>query len=157
MVLGQADGHDADRGHRLLVEGRQVEQGLLEMRAVVQARDEHHLGMDLDAQAGQPAQLLHHVGRSWAAKETTPQRQVGGVHRDIERAEPLLLQARPVIASQVGQRDKVAKEEGVAIVVVLDIEGAAHARRVLLDETELAVVGTAADVDVKGGVGEGEP
>src|SRR6185437_4742662 len=50
------------------------------------------------------------------------------MHRDVERAEPLLLQSSPVGLFQIGQGDEVAEEEAITVVVVFDIEGLAHAK-----------------------------
>src|SRR5262245_5440286 len=64
-----------------------------------------------------------------AVYHLAPQFGIGDMHRDIERTETLLFQALPVFFFQVGQCDKIAKEERVAIIVVLDVERIAHTQR----------------------------
>ena len=62
----------------------------------------------------------------------------------------------PVRLVQIGQRDVIAKEEGVVVLIVFDLEGTAQAQRHLGHETELAAVIAAPD-GVEGGVGELHP
>src|SRR5579884_1481133 len=74
---------------------------------------------------------------------------------DIERCQLLLVQSLPVKLLQVGQRNEVAKEERVAVIVILDIERGAHTvrqarlRRVAFgqpfDEAEDAFIGALAN------------
>ena len=78
---------------------------------------------------------------------------VGGVHGDVEGREALLVDALPVALLEVGQGDEAAVKEGVAVVVVLDVEGRAQAGRVLVHEAERAVVVAALDA-VEGRVDE---
>jgi hypothetical protein len=56
------------------------------------------------------------------------------------------------VVAQVGQGDEVAEEERVAVIVVLDVEGAAHARGGLQHKAERAQVVAAPNVDIKGRV-----
>ena len=127
---------------------------LVEHRAVVDAGDGDDLGVDLHADPAQPLQVGQDIGR--VAQDARPHGRVGGVDRDVERAQALLLDAPPVVLAQVGERDEVAEQERVAVVVILDVERAAQARRHLLDEAEWAVVGAAADRPVEGHLGEGD-
>src|SRR5690606_19833465 len=105
----------------------------------------------------QPAQLLHDVGRIVVAQEAPPQFGVGGVHGDVEGREAHSLNAPPVVLVQVGEGDKVAEEEGIAVVVVFDVEGAPEAGGHLQHEAKFAQVVAAADVGVEGGVGKFQP
>ena len=52
---------------------------------------------------------------------------VGGVHGDVERRQPLRLDARELGLVEIGQRDVVAVQERQPEVVVLDVEALAHA------------------------------
>ena len=76
------------------------------------------------------------------------------MNRDVERGDVLLLDAPPVLFGQVRQGDEAAVEHRVAVVVVHDVERAAHSLGDLLDETERA--GVFADADpVERRIGEG--
>src|SRR5688572_3762385 len=63
----------------------------------------------------------------------------------IEGRQALLVYPLPIALFEVGQGDEAAVEEGVAKVVVLDVEGATQAGRVLVHEAEWAVVVAALD------------
>ena len=152
VIPRQAHRHDADRAHCRIQAG-QVADGAIQVRAVVEAGHHHDLRVRLDPQASQAAELSHHVGGGGVAEETAAQVRVSGVDRDVERAEALLANALPVTLVQVGQREVVAEEKGVAIVVVFDVQGAAQARRHLGDEAERAAVVATADA-IESGMGE---
>jgi hypothetical protein len=68
------------------------------------------------------------------------------VHRDIERREPLGLDAAQLGLSEVGQRDVVAVQEREPEVVVLDVQAASQALGQLMDEAEHALVGAGSDI-----------
>ena len=89
------------------------------------------------------------------ADQRDAQLRVGGVHGDVQRRDALLLDPPPVLFGQVGQGDEAAVEHRVAVVVVHDVERAAHPLGDLLDEAERA--GVLADPDpVEGRIGEGD-
>jgi len=71
------------------------------------------------------------------------------------RREALLHDAPPVAGREIGERDEVPIQEGVAIIIVLDVKGAAHSLRRLEHETENAEVVAPPDVDVKGRMRKG--
>jgi hypothetical protein len=123
------------------------------MGAVVQTRHQDQLGVDLNAHAGQAAQAVQDVRGAGVAQHPPPQVGVGGVDRDVEGAQVLLLNAGPVLLRQVGQGDVTTEQEGIPVVVVLDVEGRAQSPGHLGDEAELAAVVAATDV-VKSGTGE---
>ena len=137
------------------LERGQLGDALVERRAVVDAGAEHQLRVRLDAHVGQAAQLRHDLRGARVAQQAAAQRRVGGVDRDVQRAEALLDDALPVVLFEVGQGDEAAVEEAVAVVVVLDVEAGPQAGRVLVDEAERAVVVAALDA-VEGGVVEDE-
>src|SRR5688572_11872896 len=58
--LRQADRNHGDRDARV-TEAPQIAERLLEHLAVVEARYDHHLAMELDAAGRQPTQLRHDV------------------------------------------------------------------------------------------------
>ena len=62
------------------------------------------------------------------AEEAVAQLRVGGVDGDVERREPLRLDARQLVLVEIGQGDVVAVQERQAEVVVLHVEALAHAR-----------------------------
>ena len=100
--------------------------------------------MNLDTQATQPLQLLDDVGSGGTAQDAATQSEVGGVNGDVEGTEALLGQAIPVVFGEVGQSDEIAEQEGIAIVVVLNVEGAPHPRRHPVEKAKLAAIVAAA-------------
>ena len=128
----------------------QLAHGLVQRVAVVHAGAEHDLGVRLDSHRRQAAQLVADVGRAAVAQHSPAQLELGCVDRDVQRAEPLLLQALPVVFAEVGQRDEVAVQEGEPVVVVLQIERAAQAFGQALEEAEEA--GVVADARAVEGV-----
>ncbi len=111
--------------------------------------------MASDAEVAQALDLLHNLAGARTGDHALAQLGVGGVDRDVERAEALLREALPIMLFEVGEGNEVAEEEAVAVVVVFDVERVAHAEgqaalgRVTLGqavyEAEDALVGTDAD------------
>jgi len=126
---------------------------VVQVGPVVEAGQHHDLRVHLGPQAGQAAELGHHVGGGGIAQYPAAQVGIGGVDRDVERAEVLLADALPVTLVQVGQREVVTEEKGIAVVVLFDVQGAAQTGRHLGDEAELAAVVAAMDA-IEGGMGE---
>jgi hypothetical protein len=62
------------------------------------------------------------------------------VDADVERAEPLGQDPFEVGLGEPGEGGEVPVQERQPVVVVLEVEAAAQARRQLIDEAELAVV-----------------
>src|SRR5262249_54711951 len=77
----------------------------------------------------QALDMLYDVARARSIHHPAPQFGIGGMHRDIERRQLLLVESLPVLLLQVRQGDKVAEEERVAIVIILDIQRSAHTMR----------------------------
>jgi hypothetical protein len=97
-------------------------QGVLQRGAVVDARADHDLAVDLDApveqdlepaQAGRPLRVAQHVG---------PEVGVGGVDGHEQRAEALGQDPLEVQLGEPGEGGEVAVEEGQPVVVVLQVE-----------------------------------
>ena len=68
-----------------------------------------------------------------------------GVHRDVQRRQPVLENPRDVALLDVRQRREVAVGEGQTIVVVAHVERLAQALGQPFDEAELAAIGAAAN------------
>jgi hypothetical protein len=143
MILGEAQGDDGDRLHSR-IEGSQVGYGAGQMLVVVQAGDEDDLGMNLDAQPPQPLQLLDDVGCSRIAQDAAAQSEISSVDGNVEGTETLLGQAIPVVFGEVGESYVIAKEEGIAIIVVFYVKGTPHPPRHPLEEAEFAAIVTKA-------------
>ncbi len=147
-----------DRNDRTRPDGRmqirEIRKRAVQMRAVVQTRREDHLRVNLDVVRRQEMEPVQNIARLRIAQAPRPHIRLGGVHGNVQRREMLLGNAVPIARGEIGQRDKVPVEERVAVIVVLDVQGAAHARRHLDDETKRAAVVAAADVGVEGRVGE---
>ncbi len=160
-MAGQTNGHNANRQHTPTAVGRpqlsQFADRASQPLTVVEAGHDDQLGVDFNVARRQPAQLLHHVRRGGVAQELPPQLGVADVDGDVERRQAHQLNAPPIVVAQVGQRDEVAEEEGVAVVVVLDVERASELGGHLQDEAERAQVVAAANVHVEGRVGKHQP
>ena len=151
VMLRQPDRHHADRLD-VRPQRRQIADRLAEILPVVQARRDHQLRVNFDVVFGQPAQLLHDVGRGGIAQARSANAQIGGVHRDIQRREELIGDALPIVIGEIGQRDEVAVQKRVAVVVVFDVQRPPHAIGHLQHEAERAQVVAAPDVDVERGM-----
>ena len=90
----------------------------------------------------QPAQAGGALG---VAQHARPQLGVGGVDGDEERAEALGEDALRIELGEAGEGREVPVEEREPVVVVLQVQAAAHALGQLVDEAERAVVVAGAD------------
>ena len=117
----------------------------LEHLAVVQAGDDDHLAVELDAARGEPRQLLDDVGDARVVEQDLARLPRRGVDRDVERREAVLEDPRDVALLHVGERREVAVGERQPVVVVAHVERLPETLRESLDEAELALVGAAAD------------
>ena len=118
---------------------------LLEHFAVVEAGHDHHLAVELDAAVGEPRELLDDVRHARVVEQNLARFPRRRVHRDVERRQPVLEDARDVALLEVGERREVAVGERQPVVVVANVERLAESLRQPLDEAELAAVGAAAD------------
>ena len=73
---------------------------------------------------------------------------VRAVDGDVHRAQPLLHNALQVALAQVGDCDVVAVEERHPEVAVAEVERVAEANRILIHETEQAIVATGLDAEL---------
>ncbi len=138
--------HDG-RGRHVRMQSLEIDDRALEVPAVVPVGAQHDLGVHPDPGSGEsfhPRQDLGTVSR--AAEERVAERRIGRMYRDVERRQPLRLDALEGRLVQVGQRDVVAVQERQPEVVVLDVEALAQAARILMDEAEDALVGARRDV-----------
>ena len=153
--LADAERDDTDRGQLgVLVED--AGQRVLERGPVVDARADHDLAVHLDAAVEQHAQPAQAGGALGVAQHVGPQLGVGAVDRDEEGAEALGEDALGIELGETGERGEVAVEEREPVVVVLEVEAAAHALGQLVDEAEGAVVVAGADA-VEDGRGHLDP
>ena len=145
-VTREPDRHDRGRRH-LGVERGEVEDGALELGAVVPAWAEHDLGVHADPRLREPLEPREDLGGDARAPEQrVAQLRVGRVDGDVEWREVLLDDALERRLVEVGERDVVAMKERQAEVVVLDVEAPPHPLRQLVDEAEHALVGTGRDL-----------
>ncbi len=77
-MAGQAHGDDRDALHRG-VQGRQLVDRLLEHRTVVHTRAQHDLGVDANAQTGEPPQLRQDLRGVTVVEQFAPNIRIGGV------------------------------------------------------------------------------
>ena len=145
-MAGEPHRHHRHRGHAGMEMGELAHRAL-ELRPVVPFRHEHDLRVHHDARLGQPL----HDGQELTAdprlaEEPVAEGGVRGVHGDVERREPLRLDARELVLLEIGQGDVVAVEKRQAEVVVLHVEALPHPARELVDEAEHALVGAGVDL-----------
>jgi hypothetical protein len=105
----------------------------------------HDLGVKLDAVIGEVAQLRNDLGRLRVAQHPAAHQRVGGVHRHVERRQPVPDDPVDVVLLEVGQRGEIAVAEGEPVIVVADVEHLPNAVGVPLHETEITAIGAAAD------------
>ena len=154
-MAGEADGDDADALHGG-PEGGEVANGAPQPGAIIEIGHSDQLGVHVDTALSQPAKLRHDVWGGGVAQELPPFFQVGDVDGDVQRGEAHLFDALPVVVVEVCEGDEVAEEEGIAVVVVLDVQGAAKTGGHLQHEAEFAQVVATANVGVEGGMNEGQ-
>ena len=114
--------------------------------AVVDAGAHDDLAVHLDVVVEQGPQPAQARGAPPVAQQVGAHVGVGGVDADVQRRQPLGDDPLEVGLGEAGQRREVAVEERQPVVVVLQVEALAHARRQLVDEAELAVVVAGADL-----------
>ena len=139
VVAADAERHDAERGE-LGVAVEHAGQGVLEDGTVVDAGAHHDLAVHLDAVVEQRAEPAQARGAPAVPEHLGPHLGVGGVDRDVERAEPLGDHPLEVGLGEPGEGREVPVEEAQPVVVVLEVEALPQTRRQLVDEAELAVV-----------------
>ncbi len=85
--------------------------------------------------------ILEHLAAALIGQHPYPQLGVGGVHRDVDRADVHLDDALNLVVLHVGHGDVVAIQKGKPLIIILKIKALAHTRGQLVDEAEHAVVG----------------
>ncbi|MNS72615.1 hypothetical protein D3C72_1060330 [compost metagenome] len=153
--LSQPHRHHRD-GQERRDEGLQVPERALELGAVVHARAEDHLDVEVDAVVREPLEVAEDAPGLGMLDHLDAQLGVGGVHADVQRAQPVLEDALPVRGPHVRQGDEVALQEAQPVVVVHDVERSPKPLRHLVDEAEAAAVVALDDV-VEHRELEGEP
>ena len=147
-IAGGAEAGEPHRYHRrgqhrrpvASAERRQIPEGPLQGLTIVEIRADHHLGMDLQPPLREPGELIAQQGGPGIHQQTAAQFGIGGMHRDIEGREPLLLDPLPVGGGEIGEGEIGAVEKAQAVVVVLEVEAGAAAGGLLVDEAEGTVV-----------------
>ena len=139
-VAGDANGYDGQGLHRGK-QGGEIMQGPVQHLPVVEAGTEDNLAVKLQPVIPQGAELVHEQGGPGIAQEADPDLRIRGMDGDIQRGSLTPENTRKLGVIHIGKGDIIAHHHGKAPVIVLDIEGAAHARRHLVDEAEHAPVG----------------
>ena len=143
-VVADAERHDADGGEpRVAVE--HAEQRVVERVAVVDARAHDHLAVHLDPAVEQRRQPAQARCAPTVPEQPGAQLGIGGVDAHVERTELLGEHTLEVGLGEPGERGEVPVEKGEAVVVVLQVQAAAHPLRELVDEAEGTVVVAGAD------------
>ncbi len=141
---GDPQRHDGDGG-QLWVLVEDAGERVVEPRSVVDTRADDELATDLDAvveQGPQPAQARRAPA---VAQHRRPQLGIGRVDRDVQRRQALGDDPFEIGLGEPGQRREVPVQEAEPVVVVLEVQAAAHPLGQLVDEAELAVVVAGAD------------
>ena len=144
VELRDPERHDGDRVE--FVEAvEDPGERVVERRTVVDPRTDDDLPAHGDAvveQCPQPAQAHPSTG---VLEHLAAEFGIGGVDAHVQRGEALGDHPLEVGLGEAGERGEVAVEERQPVVVVLQVEAAAHPLGELVDETELAVVVAGAD------------
>jgi hypothetical protein len=119
--LGHADGHESHAQHRI-AERPQIAKRRLEDLGVVEAGDDHHLRVELDAAGSEPRELIDDVGDARIVEQDLARFPRRGVHGDVQRRQPILEDPRDVALLHVGECGEVAVGEGEAVIVVAHVE-----------------------------------
>lgn len=118
-MLGKTERHNAQACDLLVLLAKA--QGLFQLFAVVHARAQYDLGVDLDA--GGHDGLEHvHASLGVAAHHTTADVGAHGVDRYVHGTHVALDDVLHVLVGEVRERDKVALQKAQAVVVVANIE-----------------------------------
>ena len=143
-VLADPEGHGPHAG-QCGVAVQDARQGVLERRTVVDAGADDDLAMHLDAPVEQHLEPPQAGGTLGVAEHVRPQVGVRGVDGDEQRPQALSQDALRIELREPRERREIPVEEGQAVVVVLEVQAAAHALRKLVDEAERTMVVTRAD------------
>ena len=119
----------------------QIPQAAPQFLAVIEAGADNDLGIDADVVRGQLGDILEHLAAAGVFHQFDPQLRVGGVDRDIDGADVHFDDAGDVLIGHIGEGDIAAEQEAHAAVVILKVEGFAHALGQLIDEAENALIG----------------
>ena len=139
VVAGYPEGHQRNVGE-LGVLLEDAGQCVLEDVAVVDPRADDDLAVHLHPGIEQGPQPPQAGGASGIAQHLGARMGVGGVDRHVQRAEPLGDHPFQVGLGKPREGCEVAVQKRQSIVVVSQRQAAAHPRRQLVDEAELAVV-----------------
>ena len=142
--LRDADGDERHRHHGI-AQIPEVRERLFEHVTVIQTGDDHHLPVKLDAALGQPRELIHDIRDARVVEKNLPRFPRCGVHRNVQRRQAVLEDARDVLLFYVRQRREIAVSERQSVVVVADVETFPKTFRQSFDEAELTPIGAAAD------------
>ena len=125
--------------------GHNILNGTVQLGTVIKARAQHDLGMILHIGRLQLVQLAHEPVSCAAPEHFPPQIRVGALDRNKQRREMVLLDSLKICIHHIGKGDKIAIEEGHAIVVILDVQAVPHIRSHLVHKAEITVIGTVPD------------
>ena len=114
------------------------------MVAVVPAGADHDLPVHDDARLAEGLDIVQGTGGVLVAQHGAVELGVGGVDGDVDGADVQVDDPLDFPLRQVGQGDVVAQQEAQPGIVILEIQGGAHAGRHLIHEAEHAVVGAGA-------------
>ncbi len=145
VVAAHAQGDDAQR-RQLRVAVEHAGEGVGQDGPVVDPRAADDLPVHLDVVVEQRPQPAQRRRPPPVPQQVRPDRRVGGVDADVERADPLGDDPLQVGLGEAGQGGEVPVEEAQPVVVVLEVEALPQPRRQLVDEAELAVVVAGADL-----------
>ena len=93
--LRQANRNQGNGDHGVL-QVPEIGERRFEYRAVVETWHNHHLTVELNSARCERRQLLHDVGHARIVEQDFARVPRRGVHRDVERRQPVLDDARDV-------------------------------------------------------------
>ena len=96
--------------------------------------------MHLNSRRRQTLDLGHKAVVVFDAQQRATELRIGGMHRNVQRREPLFDDPLHFGLTDVGQRQVISKQKRQPIILVLDVQRSADVFRILMDETKHALV-----------------
>jgi hypothetical protein len=110
------------------------------MGSIVNARTEHHLGVNLQAAIAKPGQLLHDLARPGIFEQARSHLRFRRMHRHKQRRQPQLLNPIPLPLGQVCQGQIRAIEKTQPVIIIFVVERGPLAGRLLINKAKGAAV-----------------
>ena len=116
-----------------------------QMNTVIDAWCQYDLDMDLDPMLCQQTELEHNVRHVPVPEYACPQFRFGRMNRYVQGAQPLCVDAVPIVSGEITERYIVAKEKRCPIIVVPNVQAPSTPFRHLINKTKDTVIPAPSD------------